>query len=169
MQLLKKFIPVVLLASIALMPVLFSAGFIIRQYSIKWEMRERLEQQHLQTITIPVDDIHWIDEGEELLVQGELFDVKTMTVSNGIAELRGLFDKAEDILFDQLNTFALEQEEDGPGTSSESCFSISYGCDKHFFPDTTTLNTAAQTGLLLPVTERISTRAIAVLTPPPNC
>lgn len=168
MRLLKKIIPVLLFGVIALMPVLFSASFLVRQYQARKAMRVKLEQLHLQTIHIPVNELQWLEEGEELMVGNEHFDVKSMTVSEGIARLQGLFDRTEELLYNQLNAFIPGQEEDSPGNSSESCFSISFGSDKHFFPGSMALIPAAFSGLHFPPTERISTRAIAVLTPPPN-
>lgn len=151
------------------MPLLFSATFLILQYRAKQRMQEELASRHMQTVTVPLDKLHWLEEGKELLIDNKLFDVKSMVINGDRAELSGLFDITEQALYNQLNNFTLAEEDETSGNTTESCFSVSFGCDKHFFPDLSYLVTASLAGMFNHISIPLSTRSIAVLTPPPNC
>jgi hypothetical protein len=67
----------------------------------KHEMMEKLEQQNLQTVRI--DYLQWYEEGKELIIDGQLFDVKKVTRSdNGKYLVTGLFDVKEKALYEKL-------------------------------------------------------------------
>jgi hypothetical protein len=65
-------------------------------------MKEKLEQQSLQSIAIADNDVHWIEEDKEILVNEKLFDVKTLEYRNGYTVFTGLFDQQETELMQQL-------------------------------------------------------------------
>lgn len=58
-------------------------------------MKERLEEQILVTITLADNEIHWVKQGKEILVQNQMFDVKLIEHINGLTIFHGLFDKEE--------------------------------------------------------------------------
>ena len=58
-------------------------------------MKEQLEEQMLQTITVNNEDIHWEKAGEEIWVEGKMFDIKSFENKNGVTTFHGLFDDAE--------------------------------------------------------------------------
>jgi len=66
-------------------------------------MRERVEHYAVQTITLKKADIKWVDDGEELLVENKLFDVKSYTNTEGQTTFTGLFDEEEDNIIATLN------------------------------------------------------------------
>ncbi len=69
--------------------------FLVKQQCIKAEMEEKLEACSLTTITLLKKNIQWVEQGKELIVQGELFDVKEVTQKNDSLVISGLFDSAE--------------------------------------------------------------------------
>lgn len=91
------------------LPYLFFAFFLVQQQFIRWEMKEALEQQHLQTITLPAHEVQWIKKGKETIINGRLFDVEKVQEKNGQLSLQGLFDDAETALLQQLDAACYEK------------------------------------------------------------
>ena len=60
--------------------------------------------------------IIWVEKGEEILIEGKLFDVKSFIINGDEIKLTGIFDITEDQIAEDLNE--LEQNED---TSSPVC------------------------------------------------
>lgn len=77
------------------MPSVVSAISGIYIVWIKHEMKERLEENNLQTVTLKNQDVVWYEKGREIIIQGELFDVKTYIEHQEYTSFVGLFDKAE--------------------------------------------------------------------------
>ena len=90
------------LTVIALIPVLFVCCFLIQQQIIRHEMKEKLEQQSLHTITATAKDFHWMEEGKEIMVDGKMFDIHSYSQKNGTYFFTGLFDEEETSLVQQL-------------------------------------------------------------------
>ncbi|MBL0145066.1 MAG: hypothetical protein IPP48_04190 [Chitinophagaceae bacterium] len=67
----------------------------IKEYAIKKEMEKKLEKSLLTTLTIPKKNVHWIENGKELVINGEMFDVKNYSVQNEYLIVCGLFDEYE--------------------------------------------------------------------------
>lgn len=65
-------------------------------------MKERLEEQLLQTITLEVKDIHWAKAEKEIWVNNRLFDIKSSVYYNGLFTFTGLYDDDETLLITQL-------------------------------------------------------------------
>jgi hypothetical protein len=99
-----------LVACIGLPGILF-LFYKTKQAFIRHEMEEKLEKLHLQTIQIPVEKIVWYKTNKEIVVEGRLFDIKTLTIENGIASFTGLFDDKESDIKDLLS--ALEKKQQG--------------------------------------------------------
>jgi hypothetical protein len=59
------------------MPLVYTLLIGIPQKAIQIKMQERLETNHLRTITVPENDIHWIKDGKEIWVNGRMFDIKS--------------------------------------------------------------------------------------------
>jgi hypothetical protein len=79
-------------------PMLFVLVFVIRQQSIRERMKERLEEEMLHTVTIPLSELHWTEKNKEILVHGRMFDVKSLHYAGDKVILRGLYDDEETAL-----------------------------------------------------------------------
>lgn len=104
MQILKS------ISSVALIILVLSFSMtgtilLFQQLAIKIEIKEKLEQSNLETVTnLSQADFKWVDEGQEMLIYGRLFDVKEFTENpDGSANVKGLFDDAEDDLLALLS------------------------------------------------------------------
>ena len=65
-------------------------------------MKEQLEEQLLQTITLQVKDIQWAKAEKEIWLHNRLFDIKSSSYHNGIYTFTGLYDDDETLLITQL-------------------------------------------------------------------
>ena len=68
-------IPIIL---IVLLPCLYCLYFQVKHHLIREEMREKLERDNLQTVIVPVKEFRWYEEDREIIVDGTMFDVKTI-------------------------------------------------------------------------------------------
>lgn len=66
-------------------------------------MKQELEQSLLQDIVIPSAELQWFKPGKEIVVDNQLFDIKSIRYSkDGNAYISGLFDKEESILIYEM-------------------------------------------------------------------
>jgi hypothetical protein len=110
MNLYKKNISLSFLLCLVVMPLLFSVYTIIEQKIIEQQMKEKLEHENLQVITIDASSVIWLKKNKELLINGEPFDVKNITISGNKLILSGLFDLREKELKKQLEKYAQTAE-----------------------------------------------------------
>lgn len=90
------------------MPVLFTIFFLCKQQLIRHEMKEKLEKEFLQTITITSDKVAWAEYNKEIFVGNKLFDVHSFSEKDGLYFFIGLFDEEETALNESL-----EKENEG--------------------------------------------------------
>jgi hypothetical protein len=83
-------------------PVAMVLSFHINQQLVRYEMKEKLEEQNLHTITLSTENVHWVKKNKEILVNGKMFDVKSFSIENGLFKFTGLYDEEETALADQL-------------------------------------------------------------------
>ena len=83
-------------------PLLFFAGYLVKQSLIQNEMEEQLETKALQTITTDLTGVQWLKKNKEVIIEGKLFDVKSYTITGNKIILTGLFDKDEDPRYFEL-------------------------------------------------------------------
>lgn len=102
MKLLKS-ISAVFLLLLVMMPLLFAALFEAQRMVIRHEMVEAMEKPQLVTISLNAAEVRWHQKGKEIIVDGEFFDVKSVTHLNGKVVFTGLFDKQEKQLHKKVN------------------------------------------------------------------
>ena len=93
-----------ILALLVVLPLLFSVFFLVKQKTIRVEAEDQLNTTSLQTVTIPLSELHWLNNEKELLIAGKLFDVKSYFFTNNTVTLAGLYDNNEDELVQELFT-----------------------------------------------------------------
>lgn len=91
-------------------PLLFVLVITIKKQNIRHRMKANLEQQHLQTITLPENEVTWVND-HEIWVHNSLFDIRTKNYENGVYIFTGLYDKEETIL--------VEKEKETTGKNNE--------------------------------------------------
>lgn len=100
------------------MPLFFSVFFVVRQKMIQEEAIEKLEAANLQTITLPIADVHWVKADKEVVIKGRLFDVRSFSQSHGQISLTGLYDTKENDLVRHLSGMVKRGHDDGSGLAS---------------------------------------------------
>lgn len=83
-------------------PLFYSAHFLYKQREIRHEMKEKLEAQYLQTITLNKKDVHWFKKNKEIKIGDHFFDVKEWHTLGDNVIFKGLYDKEEEALHAQL-------------------------------------------------------------------
>ena len=85
------------------MPLIYSAGFIIKQKVTQHRAKEKLEESLLQKIVLKENDFTWVKKDKEIYISGKLFDIKSYELKNDCYEFTGLFDEEEDALNKKLS------------------------------------------------------------------
>ena len=80
-------------------------------------MLEKIEQDELQTIQLPTDQIQWYKKNHELIVDGKMFDVKSIHQVGDSSIITGLFDEEDTELHEALAGMH-EQKNKGQNNSS---------------------------------------------------
>lgn len=105
-------------------PVLLSLHFLLQEMIIQQEVEEKLKTDVLQSVRVARADITWIRANKEVLLNGELFDVKYVETDNEIITLTGFFDTAETKLLADLKKYTEHSSQDNP--ASEFSFEFQY-------------------------------------------
>lgn len=88
------FILLVILSASAVFPALFQ----VKQIVNRQRMLHRMEKESLQTLQLKKGELVWFKKNKELLIDGKLFDVKSIRFENEMAIIKGLYDNKEDEL-----------------------------------------------------------------------
>jgi hypothetical protein len=95
---------IILLTAIAamLLPSIYSNILQLQRSIVKFIAHEKLESGHLTVIRIPASEIHWYEEGEELVYNKQLFDVESFIIQNDTLVAWGLTDIEETAIDDAV-------------------------------------------------------------------
>src|SRR5687768_10547755 len=86
------------------LPVTYSLCFLINKACIQHRMREETHSAELTTLILEKKDLHWMEEGRELLIDERMFDlVRITSINDDKVEVTGVYDDAETELYAQLN------------------------------------------------------------------
>ena len=67
----------------------------IKAKNAKNAARENIQLLPLQKISLEKKDIVWAEAGKEILIDGQLFDIKEIKETNAAISVTGIFDKEE--------------------------------------------------------------------------
>jgi hypothetical protein len=87
---------------LALLPFVTVIAFHVQQKIIRHQMKEALEEGAVVSIILGRDEFTWMRKEREILVDGNLFDVKTYSVDKGLYHFTGLYDHQEKKLLENL-------------------------------------------------------------------
>ncbi len=108
----KKILTMIMLL-IVVAPLLLYTVYLVKQKLIQHQMLESLESSSLQIVSINSIDFKWEKANKEVIINGELFDVKSFEMKDGKVILKGLYDVEEKKL---KNNYAklFHQKNDNP-------------------------------------------------------
>lgn len=119
----RKTIALYLLCFAAMVPVFLSAAFLGGRLLIRIVMIKSLESENVITLKLEPSQIRWYKKNHELIIDGKMFDVKSMAQQNGYLVVTGLFDDMET----EMNAL-LEKNHDPGSRDSKSTHSIYQVC-----------------------------------------
>jgi hypothetical protein len=88
----RKTISIFALCLSAVLPMCLSGLYLGGRILIRIAMMEKMEKNELQTISIPTDQIKWFKKNHELMIDGKMFDVKSISIEGDTSMITGLFD-----------------------------------------------------------------------------
>ena len=76
-------------------------------------MNQRMEHQHLQKITVPENEVIWMDD-DEIWLNNLMFDVHSSSLEDGVYTFEGFFDDEEtNLVKERTKTTEKSQEQNG--------------------------------------------------------
>lgn len=119
----RRTIALYLLCFAAMVPVFLSAAFLGGRLLIRIVMIKSLESEKVITLKLDPSQIRWYKKNHELMIDGKMFDVKSMAQQNGYLVVTGLFDEMET----EMNAL-LEKNHDPDNRNSKSQHAIYQVC-----------------------------------------
>ena len=80
---------------VSLLPVAYPCILAIQKMYARWEMKEKLEKEQLQTIRVKTSEVTWTFLHRECRIDGKMFDVKQIIEDGEYLRLAGLYDEKE--------------------------------------------------------------------------
>jgi len=152
-----------------MLPVFYVAVLHVQKHFVKKEILQRFKHEQYVTLLIPVENIRWHQPGEEILIEGLLFDVESISYHNNIATVNGLYDCLETDLDREIS-----EAQAGKQNSESSLNNILAKILAFFFIETEpapgNLNVAAEASMKPPLrhyADNLLYNYISVPTPPP--
>lgn len=116
----KKTLAFILLLLVAV-PLTGFILFYIQEVSIKAEMKRAFKSKELSTVLLT--QLTWYDKDEELIINGSLFDVSSITqLPDGTYLVKGLYDHQENTLYKLLEDATKENQKSPSLLEYASCF-----------------------------------------------
>ena len=164
---LARTITVLLLTGILTMPFLAYLFLQLKTSIARYEMEEKLEQFHLETITVPANAIKWHKKSKEIIIDGRLFDVKSYTIKSNIAVFTGLFDEKETRIKQQLEKLHDQTQTNGAAQVCKYTALLLYCNDLHSYQNEN-LQTRILSAKHFVRTEDFTSAFISISSPPPR-
>ena len=162
----KKIAAILLLLS-GCVPLLFIIFFHIQQQRIHHKMEEAIEEHVLYSINVAEKKVHWIEKGKEIIIDGRMFDIKTLKFKDGVYTFTGLFDDEETLLVKQL-----EEKHKGGSVSDNKMMTLLFQWLRSVFNETHKENVSAANLLsqqfFISNKMPVLSQFISILTPPPR-
>jgi hypothetical protein len=88
---------------LTVLPLLFFLFLFSHQKFIRWQMKEKLEQEHLVSITLSESDFQWHEKDKEIIYNEHYFDVKSIIkLPDHKLLITGLYDYQEQKLHESI-------------------------------------------------------------------
>jgi len=146
-------------------PLYFAFSFELHQRSIQRKMKEELAEKMLQTITLNNAQFHWVREKREIVINDQLFDVKSYSFNDdGSVVITGLFDKEETSL---VQTFQKSQQRSGAEKQLAQFFQMQLSMPSPLTAMATS-NTNINNFSFSYFAGNISSVYLGIITPPPQ-
>jgi hypothetical protein len=153
---------------LVLAPLFFFTGYLVKQKIIQHQMKEQLENASLQTITVNKADISWAKKDKEVIINGELFDVKSYIVTVDKITLTGLYDAAENKLKKEFVNL-MQQKKNEPAPLEQLILKFIFTAVINQNQQTEILACNQNTKAIYPFHNEVPVyQSVPVSSPPPN-
>ena len=97
------------------MPLFTVALLQFQKHELFRQLELRFEKKQIVQLTLPVNQLTWAKKNKELIIDGQMFDVKHIVIDAGIATFTGFFDIEEDELNKHLSKSHSKQKQADQG------------------------------------------------------
>lgn len=147
--------------------MIYTFCFHLEQHLIRQRIKERLENEQLQTIVLDAEEMNWTRSGKEAWIDGRLFDISSQRNENGLYTLTGVFDEEETALVGLLEK--KQQQSNDPGDELlGQLFELLQDIYKKPAGEQPVLFTRGNLSFVS-YTSPLSSISLAIITPPPQC
>ena len=95
------------------LPLIVSVGLSIKQKIVQYQREQRFETELSQTVIISVENPSWTEEEKEILIDGSLFDVKSVRSNGKNLVLTGYFDNKEEKIIKDIKNIEQQKNKSG--------------------------------------------------------
>lgn len=88
--------------SLLLLPLILIVALQLRQVFLFNTAYERMEEENIQTLVVETNRVVWKEEGSEVTIDGEYFDLVSWNLKEGKYTFTGVFDKEETAVVNML-------------------------------------------------------------------
>ena len=85
----------IIFSCLLILPLLLVIILQLWQFYLSQTAERRMETETIQTITVKADDVIWGEEGREVTIKGEYYDLVSWSLENGYYTFTGVYDREE--------------------------------------------------------------------------
>jgi hypothetical protein len=163
----KQLTAFVLLLLVAL-PLALSVCLFINQKILQHQRQQRFATEQIQTVVITAEKFAWVENEKDVLINGRLFDVKSIKKAGQNIELTGFFDHKEDRIVKHLQNNE-QQKNNSSSLLNQFVFNFIFLPN---YKETTTLSIQNNWQFIASqfrvYTESLSCMAYPAIAPPPK-
>ena len=161
-----KKITALLFTLLGFAPLLFIIITHIKQQEIRHNMKRQLESNMLHAITLAKNDIYWLTDGKEIIINGRLFDVKSFhPAGTGKICFTGLYDDDETSLINKVKENQQTENTTGGKLLTQLFQFLQSACnntpEEIFIPPFNNIHFPG-------IEQRLPSQFMAIISPPPQ-
>jgi hypothetical protein len=151
------------------LPLVLSVCMFVNQRMLQYNRNERFKTEQLQTVVIAAERFAWVQNEKEVLINGRLFDVKSIKKVGLTLELTGFFDSKEDNIVKNLQNTE-QQKNNSHSLLNQLTFNFLFLPN---YKETTTFliqnNWQLIASSFQSYAETVTSMAYPTILPPPKC
>jgi hypothetical protein len=150
---------------VSLLPVAYPCVLALQKMYARWEMKEKLEKEQLQTIRVKTSEVTWTFLHRECRIDGKMFDVKQIIEDGEYLRLTGLYDEKETEIENNISRNSSDQNKKAVTIMAAFAQAVTVHSSETLVPIYLSTNTSGWQQLKASV---LPTSIKTILTPPPE-
>lgn len=150
------------------LPFVLSVCLFVAQKTLQSQRQNRFTTEQIQMVVISAEKFSWVQNEKEVLINGRLFDVKSIKKVGQMLELTGFFDHKEDRIVKHLQNTG-QQKNNSHSLLNQLTFNFIFLAN---YKETTTFSIQNNWQLIanqFPIyTETLSSMVYPTVAPPPK-